>query len=73
MPISPYLGEESFDPEQVRAMGIAFEKACQVLALTDAADQLRKKIAIKIIETARTGERDSVRLFEAVMQWASAA
>jgi len=54
-------------------MGVAFENACQSLGLTDTNDRLTTVIAGKIVETARTGERDVVRLYESVMRWACAA
>lgn len=73
MPIDPFLIGDSFDPEHVRAMGVAFENACQSLGLTDTNDRLTTVIAGKIVETARTGERDVVRLYESVMRWACAA
>jgi hypothetical protein len=67
------LVEQSFGPEQTRAMAVAFEKACESLGLTDTSDRLTDIVACKIIDTARTGETDAVRLYEAVMRWASAA
>jgi hypothetical protein len=70
--ISPALAQ-SFDAEQLRAMGVAFENACRSLGLTDTNDRLTEIIATKIIATAKAGETDPVRLFEAVMHWASAA
>ena len=73
MPISSALVEQSFGPDQTRAMGVAFEKACESLGLTDTADRLTDIVALKIVETARTGETDAVRLYEAVMRWASTA
>ena len=73
MPISTALVEQVFDAEQLCAMGIAFEKACASLGLSVTPDQLTDIIADKIIETAQTGESDPVRLYEAVMHWASAA
>src|SRR4030088_758870 len=33
MPIRPFLDGRDFEPESVRAMGIAFENACQRLSL----------------------------------------
>lgn len=73
MPIRQALVEQSFDPEQVRAMAVAFEKACQSLGLTDTPDPLTDIVARKIIEMAKAGERDPNRLYEAVMIWAAAA
>ena len=54
-------------------MGVAFEHACQTLGLTDTGDRLVEIVAAKIVETAKAGESDPVRLYEAVMHWASAA
>jgi hypothetical protein len=67
----PFLTEGSFDPEETRAMGVAFLNACQSLGLTDTADRMTKLVATQIIEAAKTGERDPVRLYEAVMLWAA--
>jgi hypothetical protein len=67
----PFLTEGSFDPEETRAMGVAFLNACQSLGLTDTADRMTKLVATQIIEAAKTAERDPVRLYEAVMLWAA--
>ena len=63
--------EESFDAEQLRAMGLAFDHACATLGLRETSDRVTDIVAIKIIETARAGESDPIRLYEAVMHWAS--
>ncbi len=73
MAISPESVQQSFDADQLRAMGVAFENVCRSLGLTDANDRLTEIIATKIIETAKSGESDPVRLYEAVMHWTSAA
>jgi hypothetical protein len=73
MPINPYLIDHSFDPEHVRAMGAAFENACRSLHLADGVDGASQAIASKIIEAANSGERDAVRLYDTVMQWACVA
>ena len=54
-------------------MGVAFQNACVTLGLTDIADPMTKMIAVKIIEAAKAGERDPVKLHEAVMIWAARA
>ncbi len=69
MPISPAVVDQWFDAEQVRAMGIAYENACRSLGVTQAPDAVTDIIATRIIETARSGESDPVRLYAAVMQW----
>lgn len=73
MRLEQALGEQSFAPEHLRAMGVAFENACKSLGLADTPDPLTDMIATKIIETARAGESDPVRLYEAVMHWAATA
>jgi len=73
MPITAFLHETPFDPEATRAMGVAFESACESLGLTDRADELTGLVAREIIEAARAGERDPVKLHEAVMLWAARA
>jgi hypothetical protein len=52
-------------------MGVAFVSACRSLGLTDTTDPTTKIIAAKIIEAAKAGERDPVRLHEAVTLWAA--
>lgn len=73
MPITPFLTDRSFDPDATRAMGVAFENACQSLGLTDKTDAMTRLVASRIIEAARTGERDPVKLYEAVMLWVANA
>ena len=73
MPINQVSIEECFDPEQVRAMGAAFDNACRSLRLRDTDDPLTKLIAGKIVEEAEAGERDADRLYHSVMRWARAA
>lgn len=63
----------SFDAETTRAMGVAFDMACQSLHLSDVADPLTQIIAAKIVDTASAGEHDAVRLHEAVMRWVASA
>jgi hypothetical protein len=70
MPITPFVPDAAaFDPEALRAMGVAFERACQSLGLADRSDAVTKLVAYEIIDAASKGERDSDKLFSAVMQW----
>ena len=73
MPFNHHMAEEAFDPEQVRAMGAAFDHACRSLRLNDTDDPLTKLIAGKIVEAAQAGERGAVSLYDSVMRWACAA
>jgi len=53
----------SFDPDAVQAMCSAFEAVCEELELSNnKSDRLTEVVALKIIEVARTGERNVVVL-----------
>ena len=47
-----------FDPDAVRAMTIAFDKACKELGLANTQDGATDSLAKLVVEQARTGERD---------------
>ena len=72
MSIHQNLNAEAFDPDQIRAMGAAFDHACQSLRLSDTNDPLTSIVAGKIVEAAQAGERDPTRLYDCVMRWAHA-
>jgi hypothetical protein len=67
MPIRAYLNGEGFDPETVRLMGLAFEMALASLPSSACTDPLPEALARKIIELAKTGERDPERLCEGAL------
>ena len=64
MPIRPYLNHEQFDQETLRILGVAFEQVCIGLRTGDCADDVKQAIANKIIELAKTGERNPDLLCE---------
>ncbi len=68
MPIIPFLKGQVFDPEATRAMGLAFDKARQLLGLADRNDRATEIVAALIIEEAQMGERDPDRLCAAVLK-----
>src|SRR5262249_6171256 len=61
MPIAPFLGDQKFDPETKRIMGVAFEMARAAIGCPSGADAI---IAKRIIELAKAGERNTERLSE---------
>ena len=67
MPIRSYLDGHSFDPEMTRIMGIAFETARIALRLTDRDKFAEARIAEKIIDLAKAGERNPDLLCERVL------
>ena len=58
----------AFDPDAVSALADAYAHACAALAVADRADPLNETIAKMIIERAKRGELDPVRLCEAVLE-----
>jgi hypothetical protein len=55
----------AFDPEATRTLGQAFDTAYALLGRTPQPTAVREAIAKTIIEAAKAGERDPVRLREA--------
>jgi hypothetical protein len=57
-----------FDDEAVRAMGAGFDQACRSLRHFAHFGRVRELVAKRIIEAAKNGERDPIRLhWQAVM------
>ena len=56
---------QAFDPETTRVLGQAFDMACALLGHTPQPTAVREAIAKRILEAAKAGERDPVRLREA--------
>lgn len=68
MPISPYLNGRRFDPETKRILGLAFELTCIALRIGDCDDGVKQAIADKIINLAKTGERNPDMLCEQALK-----
>ena len=68
MPIRPFLTGEQFDQETVRILGVAFEQVCIGARTGDCADDVKQAIANKIIELAKTGERNPDLLCERALE-----
>ena len=57
-----------FDDKAIRAMGAAFDQACRSLRHFAHFDRVPELVAKRIIESAKNGERDPIRLhWQAVM------
>ena len=59
--------EAVFSPEDVSTITKAFEAALRDLGLVNRSDPVAETVARKIIELARTGERDPDRLRDQVL------
>jgi hypothetical protein len=68
MPITAYLNNGSFDPETTRIMGVAFEMVRVALGLADRVDLPNEIAATRIIELAKTGERNPDLLCERALE-----
>ena len=62
MPIIPLLQGRAYGPEDIKVMSTAFAGALNALGLMDRGDPLNELVARKIIEIAKTGERNPSRL-----------
>jgi hypothetical protein len=59
------LRDGAFEPEAIAGLVAGFERACRELGLAERADDpLLEIVAGKIIDAAKTGERDPLRLSE---------
>ena len=67
VPITPFLKSRVFDPDVTRAMGAAFEKACQTLGLAPTSDPATEAVAKVIIDLADADERDPERLYQGAL------
>jgi hypothetical protein len=56
MPITPFLNGEEFGPEDRRVLRLALEMVCA--ATGDCDDHVKQAVATKIIDLAKTGERN---------------
>jgi hypothetical protein len=68
MALRASLDDQSFDPETLRLMGVAFEIALAALRPLNCPDPIREGVARKIIELAKAGERDPERLCEGALK-----
>ena len=68
MPITPFLKGQAFQPEVTRAMGIAFDNACESLRLSATADLATEVVARKVIELAQKGLIDPEQLCRDVLK-----
>jgi hypothetical protein len=66
--VAPIFQEAAFEPEVTVAMAAAFDMACQSVKGHPQENVLKDAIARRIIELARQGEHDPVRLSELALK-----
>jgi hypothetical protein len=69
MPITPFLGDQKFDPETTRIMEVAFEMARAAVKRDFGGVYCNHIIAKQIIELAKAGERDPDVLCEQALSY----
>ena len=63
MPIYQLLKSQgSFEPEEVAMLGNIFEDVLRTLGLVDRQDPVTEMVATKLVEVAKAGVRDPIRL-----------
>jgi hypothetical protein len=62
MPIRRFLEPGVFDPEHVATLVIVFDDVLDALGLVDRTDPVTTLVAQKVIELAKAGVRDPIRL-----------
>jgi hypothetical protein len=62
MVIHRALQDSTFEPEDIEQLSTAYEDALRALELPDRDDPITQIIAQRIIEAAKTGVRDPVKL-----------
>ena len=60
--VNAWLEEAAFDADTTHAMGLAYDKLAREIGLEDNSDGINKIVAQRIIDAARTGERDPDKL-----------
>jgi hypothetical protein len=67
VPMSSMLAKSVFQPDEVKAMAKAFETTCAALGLSDRNEPIGQLLARRVVECARSGERDPERLCKLVL------
>ena len=70
--ILPFVRDGVFDQKDIAAMSTALDDVCKMLSLRDDSSA-REVIAIRIIDLARAGERNSTRLRDRILHEADLA
>jgi hypothetical protein len=67
MPLTPYLGEAVFSPNDIEKLNTAFAAICKTLELPERDDPRAELAARKVIEVAGGGERDPQKIHDVVV------
>jgi hypothetical protein len=67
VPIREYLHGQTFDPDTIRILGLAFEITRIALKVEPLDEAAKKEIVRRLIELVKEGERDPERLSERLL------
>jgi hypothetical protein len=65
--LHPFLRDAVFEPEEIHALAVAFDDICLEMDLPVTATVAREVVAIRVIDLAREGLIDPVRLTDRVL------
>lgn len=65
--LHPFLRDAVFEPDEVRALAVAFDEICREMDLPAAATVAREVVATRVIDLAREGLIDPSRLKDRVL------
>ena len=68
MPTRAISDDPGFDRETAIALAKTVDDVCESLYIDGEAQDLRKAVAARIVDIARSGERDPVRIRNKIMQ-----
>ena len=68
MPLTRFLQNTSFGPEEIAVLVAAFEGVLRELDFADRAGPAAEMAARKVVELAKQGERDPIRLRKRVIE-----
>jgi hypothetical protein len=68
MPLTPFLKDTAFSPEEIAVLVRAYTDTLSMLRLIERTDLATDLVARTIIEFAKQGERDPVRLRERTIE-----
>ena len=68
MPIRGFLSGQAFEPEVIRQMSLTLETICGKFGMKLTEDPATRIVALKIIELAQRGVRDTPTLTEMTLQ-----
>lgn len=68
MPVTPFFTDQNLDAEMRRVLGVALELVCLALRIGDCDEDVKRSIAVQLIELSSDGERNPDLLCERALE-----